>query len=147
MAATLGDGKRAVSIPISAESGAGGFILPNDRVDVILTREVENETQRTFRSQTLLNDVRVLAIDQVLRQDDDQEYVVANTATLELSLGQSELLAQAQANGELSLALRGLGDDAIVSDGSLRQGGDVIVLRYGVARGGERNLIVGSGGQ
>lgn len=147
MAATLGEGKRAVSIPISVESGAGGFILPNDRVDVILTYEVQNEVERTFRSQTLLNDIRVLAIDQVLRQDDGQEYVVANTATLELSLSQSELLAQAQATGELSLALRGLGDDAVVSDGGLRQGGDVIVLRYGVVRGGEKNLIVGSGGQ
>lgn len=147
MAATLADGKRAVSIPISAESGAGGFILPNDRVDVILTYEMENEVETTFRSQTLLNDVRVLAIDQILRQDDGQEYVVANTATLELSLNQSELLAQAQATGELSLALRGLGDEATVSDGGLRQGGDVIVLRYGVARGGEKNLIVGSGGQ
>jgi len=147
MAATLADGKRAVSIPISAESGAGGFILPNDRVDVILTRELENEVERTYRAQTLLNDVRVLAIDQVLRQEDDQEYVVANTATLELSLNQSELLAQAQASGELSLALRGLGDDAVISDVGLRQGDDVIVLRYGVVRGGEKNLIVGSGGQ
>jgi len=147
MAATLGDGKRAVSIPISVESGAGGFILPNDRVDVILTREVENEAERVYRSYTLLSDVRVLAIDQVLRQDEDQESQVASTATLELSLSQSELLVQAQATGELSLALRGLGDDAIISDGSMQQGGDVIVLRYGVARGGEKNIIVERGGQ
>lgn len=147
MAATLGDGKRAVSIPISAESGAGGFILPNDRVDVILTYEAEDEIVTTFRSQTLLNDVRVLAIDQVLRQEDGQEYVVANTATLELSPNQSEILAQAQATGELSLALRGLGDEEVVSGAGLRQGGDVVVLRYGVTRGGEKNLIVGSGGQ
>ena len=147
MAATLGEGMRAVSIPISAESGAGGFILPNDRVDVILTREVENDIERAFQSRALLSDVRVLAIDQVLRQEDGQEYVVANTATLELTLTQSELLAQAQATGELSLALRGLGDETVISDGGLRQGDDVIVLRYGVARDGERNLIVGSGGQ
>ncbi len=146
MAATLSDGKRAVSIPISAESGAGGFILPNDRVDVILTYEVEDEVETIFRSQTLLSDIRVLAIDQVLRQEDGQEYVVANTATLELSINQSELLAQAEATGELSLALRALGDDAVASSGS-QQSGDVIVLRYGVARGGEKNLIVGSGGQ
>ena len=147
MSATLGDGMRAVSIPISAESGAGGFILPNDRVDVILTRELGDEDEAAFQSDTILDDVRVLAIDQVIRQEDDQEYVVANTATLELSPWQSVLLAQAQATGELSLALRGLGDATVAGVSSLGQNSNVTVLRYGFERGGERNLIVGSGVQ
>lgn len=147
MSATLVDGKRAVSIPISAESGAGGFILPNDRVDVILTREVGDEDVTFIQSDTILNDVRVLAIDQVIRQEDDQEYVVANTATLELGPVQSVLLAKAQATGELSLALRGLGDTTVSGGSSLGQDEDVTVLRYGVARTGERNIIAGSGVQ
>ena len=149
MAANLSPGMRAVSIPVSAESGAGGFILPNDRVDVILTRELAEtpEGEPVFQASTILTDVRVLAIDQVLRQEEDQEYVVARTATLETSPGQSELIAQAQASGILSLALRGLGDDAIAATGGSagfgEQGGGVTVLRYGIARGGERNLTTG----
>jgi pilus assembly protein CpaB len=145
MSATLVDGMRAVSIPISAESGAGGFILPNDRVDVILTREMNDQDITVFESNTILDDVRVLAIDQVIRQEDDQEFVVANTATLELRPNQSVLLARAQAAGELSLALRGLGDATVSDRSSLGQGASVTVLRYGVSRSGERNIIVGSG--
>jgi pilus assembly protein CpaB len=148
MAANLKPGTRAVSIPVSVESGAGGFILPNDRVDVILTRELPEtpEGEAVFQASTILNDVRVLAIDQVLRQEEDQEYVVARTATLELAPPQSELIAQAQATGTLSLALRGLGDDSIIATGGASlgsSGSDVTVLRYGVARGGERDLTVG----
>jgi len=152
MAATLAPGQRAVSIPISEESGAGGFILPNDRVDVILTREIasEDETSNITRyfASTILMDVRVLAIDQVLRQEEDQSSVVARTATLELSPGQSELISQAQASGTLSLALRGLGDQSVGDTGAgmaafgADGGSSVTVLRYGIARGNEKNLAV-----
>jgi pilus assembly protein CpaB len=147
MAATIAPGKRAVSIPVSAESGAGGFILPNDRVDVILTRELGSDDVPLFRADAILYDVRVLAIDQVLRQEEEQEFVVAQTATLELAPSESELIAQAEATGTLSLALRGLGDDALVAGGGASSlgdtGGAVTVLRYGRARQGERSLITG----
>lgn len=150
MAATLAPGKRAVSIPISAESGAGGFILPNDRVDVILTRELaqDQDGQDVYEARTILLDVRVLAIDQTVRQDEEQESVVARTATLELDPTQSELISQAQATGTLSLALRGLGDNTLaVGGGTIPFGGGgeeaMTVFRYGIARGGERNLTTG----
>ena len=151
MAATLGPGKRAISIPITEESGAGGFILPNDRVDVILTRELDEDGTNValFEASTILFDVRVLAIDQVIRQEEEQQAVVARTATLELSPGESELIARAQASGTLSLALRGLGDQTIGDAGRARafdgdRGADVTVLRYGIARENEGSLIMGA---
>lgn len=78
MAAIIDPGMRAAGIKISAESGAGGFILPNDRVDVILTRKFKPEGARTdtFESSTLLKNIRVLAIDQTFREEDGQQVVV-----------------------------------------------------------------------
>jgi pilus assembly protein CpaB len=137
LAATIAPGKRAISISISAESGAGGFILPNDRVDVLLTRDVSQGNIKTFRSEAILRDVRVLAIDQILRQEKDQQSAVGKTATLELGPLESEMISQAQASGTLSLALRALGDNATKGDevSQLDRGGsDVSVIRYGVSR-------------
>src|SRR5258707_13925065 len=89
MAAILPTGMRAVSTEISAETGAGGFILPNDRVDVILSRR-DKETERltgieSMTAETLLSDVRVLAIDQAVEEKNGQKVVVGRTATLELT--------------------------------------------------------------
>ena len=70
MAAMLMPGMRAVSITITADSGAGGFILPNDRVDVILTRKLDGNPPRV-EAKTILADVRVLAVDQTFKQDKD----------------------------------------------------------------------------
>jgi pilus assembly protein CpaB len=138
MAATLLPGKRAVSIPISAETGAGGFILPNDRVDVILTREVDSTT-RLFKSETILGDVRVLAIDQAPKPEKDEKATVGKTATLELGPAEAELIAEAKASGTLSLALRALGDDSqLVARKAPPKhigggGSEVTVIRYGRA--------------
>jgi pilus assembly protein CpaB len=143
LAATIAPGKRAVSIPISADTGAGGFILPNDRVDVIFTRDMTaGGSQKDFRSQTILRDVRVLAMDQTARMEKDQQSTVAKTATLELSPQDAELLAQAQPSGILSLALRALGDgsESVAAKAPVKRIGpaavSVAVIRYGVMRGG-----------
>jgi pilus assembly protein CpaB len=142
MAATLSPGMRAVSIAISEETGAGGFILPNDRVDVIQTRDLsQGGGTKNFQAQTILRDVRVLAIGQAADQPKDAQVVTGKTATVELTPYQSELIQQARLQGTLSLALRPLGD----SDGSVetafgRRDAGVNVIRYGVARnaaGGE----------
>lgn len=114
MAAILPAGMRAVSTEISPETGAGGFILPNDRVDVILTRR-DRDTEHVTGveahvSETILSDVRVLAIDQTVEDKDGQKVVVGKTATLELSSRQAETLALARKMGTLSLALRSLAD-------------------------------------
>jgi pilus assembly protein CpaB len=121
MAAILPQGMRAVSTEISPETGAGGFILPNDRVDVILTRRDKEAERRTgiesIVAETLLNDVRVLAIDQSVEEKNGQRVVVGKTATLELSPRQAETLAMGRQQGTLSLALRSLVD----SDPAKRQ--------------------------
>jgi pilus assembly protein CpaB len=106
LAAILPSGMRAVSTRISPETGAGGFILPNDHVDVILTRKERGAAN----SETILRDVRVLAIDQAVQEKDGKKVVVGKTATLELSPRKVETLALAQQQGSLSLALRSISD-------------------------------------
>src|SRR5581483_1352078 len=115
MAAILPSGMRAVSTEISPETGAGGFILPNDRVDVILSRRPQGDNRSSSTgnvptSETVLTNVRVLAIDQTVEEKNGQRVVVGKTATLELSPRQAETLAQSKQNGTLSLALRSLLD-------------------------------------
>ncbi len=70
MAAMLGAGMRAVSITVSTDSGAGGFILPNDRVDLLLTPELDGTPPRVKVS-TVLSNIRVLAMDQTFKQEKD----------------------------------------------------------------------------
>ena len=106
MAAILPTGMRAVSTEISAETGAGGFILPNDRVDVMLSKREKD----TVSSQVILANVRVLAIDQAPKEKEGQNAVLGKTATLELSPGDAEILARARQSGTLSLALRSIAD-------------------------------------
>jgi pilus assembly protein CpaB len=133
MAAILPAGMRAISIEISPETGAGGFILPNDRVDVILSRRRggTDDTQAGASSEIILGNIRVLAIDQAPREKDGQNTVVGKTATLELRPDQAEALARARQTGTLSLALRSLAD-ATVSDDDARRS-SVNVVRFGVS--------------
>jgi pilus assembly protein CpaB len=136
MAAILPSGMRAVSTQISPETGAGGFILPNDRVDVILTRQQTTGAAGSQRqtSETILDNIRVLAIDQNVQEKDGQKVVVGKTATLELSPKQAETLALAQRLGSLSLALRSIADasgDKKIDEPS-GQGTSINVVRFGV---------------
>jgi len=112
MAAVLPAGMRAISTEISPETGAGGFILPNDRVDVLLTKreKIANRTGETISSDIILNNIRVLAIDQAPREKEGQNTVVGKTATLELLPAQAGILARARQSGTISLALRSLVD-------------------------------------
>jgi pilus assembly protein CpaB len=138
MSATVTPGMRAVSIPISTESGAGGFILPNDRVDVLLTLQV-SEQPKAYASHTFLRDVRVLAVDQTYTQDKDQKTVLAKTATLELSPQQAEMVDAAAATGTVSLTLRPLGETATAdlnANAKHSENTVVSVIRYGVSRAG-----------
>jgi pilus assembly protein CpaB len=139
MAAMLTPGMRAVSVVTSPESGAAGFILPNDRIDVIMTRKLNGNPPRAV-SRMILSNVRVLAVDQTFKQEKDTKTVVAKTATLEVTPEQAEMLSTAAQSGQLSLALRALGDnEAVATAGAARPrvafGGDasqVAVIRYGV---------------
>jgi pilus assembly protein CpaB len=114
MAAILPSGMRAISVEISPETGAGGFILPNDHVDVILSRRDKMAEKsagvEVHSSEVILSNVRVLAIDQTVEEKNGQRVVVGRTATLELAPRQAERLALARQQGTLSLALRSLVD-------------------------------------
>jgi pilus assembly protein CpaB len=116
MAAILPSGMRAVSTEISPETGAGGFILPNDRVDVVLSKHEKlqpgpDSPQTDFvSSQVVLSNIRVLAIDQAPKEKDGQNTVLGKTVTLELTPTEVQTLAQARLSGTLSLALRSIAD-------------------------------------
>ncbi len=114
MAAILPSGMRAVSTPIKADTAAGGFILPNDRVDVILSRTVRRGRDKMVFSDTILKNVRVLAIGEMIEAKNKKKSSVSgrsgSTATLELTAGQARTLAAAQEQGEIVLALRSLAD-------------------------------------
>ena len=127
MAAYLEPGMRAMAIGVTVESAAGGFILPGDRVDVVLTAEtnrngaVEGATSSKFASGVVLQNIKVLAIDQSTRAGDDEQAVVGATATLEVQPQDAVLLAQAKSEGELSLSLRSYADTAGPSGGTRRR--------------------------
>src|SRR5689334_1818640 len=138
MAAILPTGMRAISTEISAETGAGGFILPNDRVDVILTRRIKNPDNPTqpevVTATLLLSNIRVLAIDQAPKEKDGQNALVGRTVTLELKPEQTGTLAAGRQAGTLSLALRSIADaNAVEPTSSQANGEGVNVIRYGVA--------------
>lgn len=146
MSAILPSGLRAISVKISPESGAGGFILPNDRVDVILTRRERARAggNDAFVSEAILTNVRVLAIDQALRGDKndgaskESQVAIGKTATLALRPLEAEQLARAEATGVISLALRSMADSdpARNADDNLadfRGTGSMTVIRYGVS--------------
>ena len=105
LAALLPSGKRAVAVRVSAESAAGGFILPNDRVDVLHTGGNSGG-----RSRAILTNIRVLAIDQSTGGS-EADTAIGKTATLELDPAQAEAIAGAQTSGSLSLALRATADN------------------------------------
>ncbi|MEZ5776259.1 MAG: Flp pilus assembly protein CpaB [Hyphomicrobiaceae bacterium] len=110
LAAILPAGMRAISTKIAEDTAAGGFILPNDRVDVIVTRKVRGKDNRADQhiSDTLFRNVRVLAIGQDIEVKDGKKTASAKTATLELSPSQAETLALAQEMGDIRLTLRSL---------------------------------------
>jgi len=141
MAAILPTGMRAISTEISPETGAGGFILPNDRVDVILSKREKNPDRTgsadIVNSEIILSNVRVLAIDQAPKEKDGQNSVVGKTVTLELKPEQAETLARARQSGTLSLALRSIADlnatETMSDDPAAKRGDTVNVVRYGVS--------------
>lgn len=136
MAAILPRGMRAVSTPIQEETAAGGFILPNDRVDVILSHEQKVGRKEQIVSEAILRNVRVLAIGQALENEGGEKSVSGKTATLELTPRQAEVLMLAQSIGEISLSLRSLADAQTDGESAAPIGDDgsstVKLLKYGV---------------
>ena len=140
MSSILPAGYRAVATQIAVDTAAGGFILPNDYVDVIMTRRAENGSATGFVTETILQNIKVLAIDQMLQLNEEGEQVkVGSTATLELTPQQSEIITVAQQMADrLTLALRSVADaqeaptsqaDYLVSSNG--KGGTVRLIKSG----------------
>jgi pilus assembly protein CpaB len=113
MSSILPSGKRAIATRIAADTSAGGFILPNDYVDVIMTRRVNSEVASSdYITDTVLKNIKVLAIDQAIQEDEEGRRVkVGETATLELTPQQAEIITVAQQMADrLSLSLRSVAD-------------------------------------
>jgi pilus assembly protein CpaB len=118
LAAALGPGMRAVTVGVSATSGVAGFVFPGDRVDLVLTQEVqgagENSGPPLRASETIVRNIRVLAVDQRLNSRDEAGNQVAQTVstiTFEATPKIAEKIAVAQTIGQLSLSLRSLADN------------------------------------
>jgi pilus assembly protein CpaB len=142
MAAILPKGMRAVAVDISAVTSAGGFILPDDRVDVLLTRRDKAAEKSTgvekFVSDTILRNVRVLAVDQTIDQKGDSKVALGKTATLELTESQAETLELSHQLGTISLTLRSILDSpAGAPEGEDNEHDQSInTVRFGVSTAG-----------
>ena len=133
MSALIKGGMRAIAIEISPETGVAGFVLPNDRVDVIVTKTDRDQGRDVITSETILSNVRVLAIDQVIEEKSGQRVVIGKVATLELTPKDAEALAVGRRTGSVSIVLRSLnekaGDSETVSANSSER---INIIRFGV---------------
>ncbi len=122
MAAVMQPGTRALSLPINATTGISGFVFPGDRVDLLVTHAIETDgsTKRktALATETVLRDLRVLAVDQVL-DDQTNKPLLAKTVTFEVTPKQAEIVRVAARLGSLSLTLRSLADDAAQDDSAV----------------------------
>lgn len=114
MAVMLSPGMRALAVPVSVDNTAGGFILPGDRVDILVTHQTPRTTGGgTIDSvQPVLRNIRVLAIDQQVNVEEGKQSVIGATATLEVSPSDGQVVTLAKASGTLSLMLRSYADAA-----------------------------------
>jgi pilus assembly protein CpaB len=131
LAAALGPGMRAVTVPVSAKTGVAGFVFPGDRVDLVLTQTVNGDDGPSLRAaETVLRNLRVLATDQSTEQtttEDGKTVVRAfRTVTLEVTPKIAEKVAVAQTIGTLSLALRSIADNQVELERAIASG-DVVI--------------------
>jgi pilus assembly protein CpaB len=127
LAAALGPGMRAVTVPVSATSGVAGFIFPGDRVDVVLTQEVSGggDGPPLRASETIVRNMRVLATDQRMNaKGEDGKPIVEriSTVTLEATPKIAEKIAVAQTIGQLSLSLRSISDNNVELEHAIASG-------------------------
>jgi len=137
LSAALAPGMRAVGLPVKAETSVGGFVTPGDYVDVILTYQVNlkgdaenysSDTVQRFASETVLSNIRVLAVDQNAKEE-DREAKIAHTVTLEVTKEGAQILAMATTMGEITLSLRHLGEKDTKADRDVPLTTDVTTSR------------------
>ncbi|WP_374409104.1 Flp pilus assembly protein CpaB [Pelagerythrobacter sp.] len=126
LAAALGPGMRAVTVPVSAKTGVAGFVFPGDRVDLVLTQSVSGDDGQALKaSETILRNLRVLATDQSTTTEKVEGNTVVRafrTVTLEVTPKIAEKVAVAQTIGTLSLSLRSIADNQSELDRALAAG-------------------------
>jgi pilus assembly protein CpaB len=148
MAVVIQPGMRAMAIPVSVETAAGGFILPGDRVDVLLSRQLGQTGGGTaqFVSETVMRNVRVLAVDQTAAPAPGTNAVVGAVATIEVAPVDAEALNLAQAQGDLSLTLRSYAD---ISDpsGRVARRAEIVARPASAAAYAPQTIRVWRGGQ
>jgi len=145
LAAALGPGMRAVTVGVSATSGVAGFVFPGDRVDLVLTQEVAGggDGPPLRASETIVRNIRVLAVDQRLNARDEQGNQVAQTVatiTFEATPKIAEKIAVAQTIGQLSLSLRSIADNNAELERAIASG-EVTVAHNGDPRA-ERQMLL-----
>lgn len=148
LAAQLAPGFRAVAVEIERETAAGGYIQPNDRVDVIMTQKYNEGSEERVRSEIVLQDIRVMALGETTQTQtagEGPELTEANVAVLEMSAEDARVLALAGEMGNVSLALRGVqvetvgaGAPRASGDGLGQQSGGVRIHAFGNVSGGGR---------
>jgi pilus assembly protein CpaB len=137
MAVVLRPGMRAMAVPINVSGAAGGFILPGDRIDVMQGHAVEGGAaggRSGFTAQTLLRNIRVLAIDQTTQAPKSGQSLIGAVATLEVPAQDAEVLVRAKAQGEVTLVLRSYSDTGGSSgrgEVSTQDLGSVRIIRNG----------------
>jgi pilus assembly protein CpaB len=110
LAVALRPGMRAMSVNLNVGSAAGGFILPGDRVDVMQGRADTSGGAHGFMAQTVLRNIRILAIDQATQAPKSGQSMIGSVATLEVAAGDVEALLKAKAQGDVVLVLRSYAD-------------------------------------
>jgi pilus assembly protein CpaB len=144
LAAALGPGMRAVTVPVSEKTGVGGFVFPGDHVDMMLTQSVSGDQGQSLNAtETILQNLRVLATDQkteTTTSEDGKTIVKAfRTVTLEATPKIAEKIAVAQTIGTLSLSLRSLADSQSDLDHAIAQGS--LKVPDGLSKDAEDKLL------
>jgi pilus assembly protein CpaB len=144
LAAALGPGMRAITVPVSEKTGVGGFVFPGDHVDLMLTQTVDGaEGQKLNVTETVLQNLRVLATDQKTQTtttEDGKTVVTAfRTVTLEATPKIAEKIAVAQTVGTLSLSLRSLADSQSDLDRAIAEG--TVKVPDGLSKDAEDKLL------
>lgn len=145
LAAALGPGMRAITVPVNSSTGVAGFVFPGDRVDMVLTQDVQGggDGPPLKVSETIVRNMRVLATDQRTDQKDADGKVSVKTfttVTLEATPRIAEKIAVAQSMGQLSLALRSIADNTAELERAVANGD--IKLPAGANPAAERQMLL-----
>jgi len=151
LAAALGPGMRAVTVPVSAMSGVAGFIFPGDRVDLLLSQQVDSKDDGPplRAAETIVRNLRVLATDQSTEKttDENGKTVVSEfrTVTLEVTPKIAEKIAVSQTFGQISLALRSISDNPADLEKAIASGN--VQIPAGATPEQEERLLKAAAGQ